>query len=164
HERTAFIDCVIPWLPPLKLTKQVQWFWCEHKYLARAEAYNHRTEHPAHSTRYADGLGVDPKSHRELLLIECNGGNIAEIVDHNLSDSLKLVENSVFALRQLLASWKACSFENASKLSILALHVIKNRMCLTETRISTDGKRWQVIELRNAVIPTSWDDIMLTVR
>ncbi|KAJ3176560.1 hypothetical protein HDU85_006875 [Gaertneriomyces sp. JEL0708] len=159
HERTTFIDKVIPWLSPLRLTQSVDWLWCEHQYVARAEGHQHERNYETVPMKMADGLGLHPANGHEIMMIECNGGNTTEKVAHNMSDTLKLVENSIIALKNCFSSWKEASFEKMQKVSVLAIHSIKDRLCLTETRVSKDGQQWQVIEVRNALTPTTWADM-----
>ncbi|KAJ3174480.1 hypothetical protein HDU87_007173 [Geranomyces variabilis] len=79
HERSAWIDHVVSWFSPLRLTKFVSWRWCEYKYSARNVARQTKDGYAPSSTKYGDALGSDPTTRHERLLMEASSGLDKEV-------------------------------------------------------------------------------------
>ncbi|KND00103.1 uncharacterized protein SPPG_04445 [Spizellomyces punctatus DAOM BR117] len=137
HERTAWIDYIIPWFAPLRITKLIDWQWCEFHYTARnLNVLSDEEEYSSRSKRYADGVGFDPDNREEKILMESSSGTAKEDVSHAMDDALKLVENS--------------------KRKIMGVQCVVDTVRLTYTTIGEDPSYWEVYEVRSAKVPQVW--------
>ncbi|KAJ3149524.1 hypothetical protein HDU86_006929 [Geranomyces michiganensis] len=96
HERTTWIDKVIPWFSPLRISGLVRWKWCEAGYGARVLEVHANNDYAARSTKLADGLGLVGGTAFESILVESSGDEAKENVTHVLGDSFKLIEKTRF--------------------------------------------------------------------
>ncbi|KAJ3166727.1 hypothetical protein HDU88_003210 [Geranomyces variabilis] len=101
HERTTWVDKVIPWFSPLRTTGLIQWKWCEIGYgalMLNAEANN---DHAPRSTKLGDGLGVTAAYGYEYIIMESIGYETKEYIQHSRGDSFKLIGKSILLLRHI---------------------------------------------------------------
>ncbi|KAI8591060.1 hypothetical protein BDZ88DRAFT_381984, partial [Geranomyces variabilis] len=147
HERTVWIDQVIIWFSALRITIPIQWRWCETKYRARDDD---------EGTQLADGIALSVNRHN-LILMESSGG-VKDAKAHSEGDTYKLIENSVYALREILAAHKDVSWERMKTMQVLSVQLIKNRATLMTTRVTEGpaGMSWELVELRSAQLPAYW--------
>ncbi|KAI8999175.1 hypothetical protein BC832DRAFT_594859 [Gaertneriomyces semiglobifer] len=68
------------------------------------------------------------------------------------------------ALKIQLANHKDAAFATAVKLQILGVQSILDRLTLTTTKLASNGKNWEHLELRSAEIPTFWEDRVKLLR
>ncbi|KAJ3164053.1 hypothetical protein HDU88_005707 [Geranomyces variabilis] len=142
HERTSWIDKIIPWFSPMRITGLIDWKWCEITYAARANDLDATTDYTPRRNNLADGIGSMNHESFEAILMESSGHEDKEQVDHALGDSKKLISNSILALRYVLAN-------------------NRDATCV----VDVDGTyKWEVLELRSAEVPACWKDLKKTTR
>ncbi|KAJ3178827.1 hypothetical protein HDU87_003382 [Geranomyces variabilis] len=120
HERTSWVEKVIPWFSPPRMSGLVKWRWCEFAYGARTTDVDAADDYVTRAPRYADGLGMTP-GNVESIVMESSGEEFREDVSHALGDSYKLVENSVLALRHALSASRDASWDTMKDMMAVAL-------------------------------------------
>ncbi|KAJ3167098.1 hypothetical protein HDU88_002435 [Geranomyces variabilis] len=87
--------------------------------------------------------------------------NVKDAKAHSEGDTYKLIENSVYALREILAAHKDVSLERMKTMQVLSVQMIKNRATLMTTRVTKGpaGMSWEVVELRSAQLPAYWSQL-----
>ncbi|KAG1173614.1 hypothetical protein G6F46_004492 [Rhizopus delemar] len=135
HERTFWTEYVIPIFKHFCImNKGFIFSWCESKMLSHANSqviprvWNNSTE-----MLFADGVGR--KDAFEVVIMESSGPFSTEYIDHSLEDTWKLITMTSNSLR---------------------IQCICDKITLTKCSLFSTTK-WQVIELRSAVIPVTWD-------
>ncbi|KAJ3131804.1 hypothetical protein HDU90_007712 [Geranomyces variabilis] len=133
-----------------RITIPIQWRWCETKYRARDDD---------EGTQLADGIALSVNRHN-LILMESSGG-VKDAKAHSEGDTYKLIENSVYALREILAAHKDVSWERMKTMQVLSVQLIKNRATLMTTRVTEGpaGMSWELVELRSAQLPAYWSQV-----
>ncbi|KAI8594104.1 hypothetical protein BDZ88DRAFT_9231 [Geranomyces variabilis] len=121
HERTSWIDKVIPWFSALRMTGLVEWRWCEHS-ARKVDGQARKGDYPR-GKKSVDGVGMAPRR-----LQNAFGVVSREEVAQILGDSVKLLENSVLALRHMLASYKDAQWSIMEPLSVLSVQFIRGKM------------------------------------
>ncbi|KAJ3176024.1 hypothetical protein HDU87_005541 [Geranomyces variabilis] len=152
HERSAWVDHVIGWFSPLRLTKLVSWRWCEYSYDARIFSQQTKEGYAAASKKYGDALGRDPTTQKERILMESSSGLDKEDLEHTIGDSLKLIENAVMGLRHEMAENKNASAASMTKRMVMTVQAVRDVLTLSYACIGADGK-WEILEVRSAKIP-----------
>ncbi|KAJ3162587.1 hypothetical protein HDU88_006620 [Geranomyces variabilis] len=114
----------------------------------------------------ANGVGMAYPDAFETVLMETSSAERDEDVAHTLGDSNKLLENSVLALRHMLASYKDAQRSTMEPLFVLSLQFIRGKMTLMRTRVvkTIEVYQWEVVDLRNAEVPKVWSDIKKSMR
>ncbi|ORX60499.1 hypothetical protein DM01DRAFT_1317064 [Hesseltinella vesiculosa] len=165
HERTAFVEHVIPSIKALaKVTNLLKMSWCEKDLAANKmilmSAANYITKNA--SVKKMDALGISQNSSTamESLLVESSSGLHSEAVAHTLDDTIKLVECSIMALKNEAASRKDCDWEIFKNTPAFTIHVICDQITLSKTTF-LDSSRWAHVQLRSSQIPASWNKRIL---
>ncbi|KAL9542023.1 hypothetical protein MBANPS3_008822 [Mucor bainieri] len=165
HERSFFCESVLPGLLAVsKITKFIEFKWCEAKYKATKSLYLKEGNYDGRSTlpaKYIDALGI-LKTHNsmEMVVVESSSGMMEEHTTHSLEDSVKILECNVAALREEATSYQNASLSTFKKLGAYGLQIIKTQATLSKT-LYHDKQHWKNVELRTAQIPTTWDDRLL---
>ncbi|KAJ3173854.1 hypothetical protein HDU87_007357 [Geranomyces variabilis] len=113
-----------------------------------------------------------------------SGPAVSEDVKHALGDSYKLIENSIFSLRLILAKKREASWSIMREMSTRSVQLIKSRLTLLRTRVvefdgafkwevvqlrsadkSDDPEHlWEAVQLRSADIPADWSQMLGVIR
>ncbi|ORX55536.1 hypothetical protein DM01DRAFT_1021688 [Hesseltinella vesiculosa] len=151
HERTAFVELVIPAIKSLaKITNLTSMNWCEHDLNA--------------NKMIIDALGKSPgTTGMEHLIIESSSGGLEESVPHTLDDSIKLIECSTMALSQEASARKDCSWNLFKNVKVLCIQVICSQITLSVTQF-LDRSKWKHLQLRSAQLPSKWQHKILIVK
>ncbi|KAJ3176457.1 hypothetical protein HDU85_007239, partial [Gaertneriomyces sp. JEL0708] len=156
HERTSWVDNVVPWMSPLRITGLVTWRWCEYGYTAKTDSIEPDDAYQKFPCKYGDGVGEDPGEREEIIVMESSGNGVQENVEHNMEDFLKLIESATFALKHFMQKRKDASFETMRQRGVMSIQLVKDRITLCKTVLGKDGKNWEMVELRSALLPRSW--------
>ncbi|KAI9006732.1 hypothetical protein CLU79DRAFT_824347 [Phycomyces nitens] len=152
-ERTPFVETVVSLLKAFAKNMDTLGFvWCEHMLSSRKFVSFGAIKVKA---KKADGIGRATDTEYEMLLVEASGSNLSENVTHSMNDTLEQIESTTASLEQQINIYKSASFETLKKRKSLGIQIIQNTLTLTETSIISP-KKWRFVELRSAVIPTSW--------
>lgn len=103
---------------------------------------------------FADGVGR--KDGFEVVIMESSGPFSTEYIDHSLEDTWKLITMTSNSLRNEILKYQNASFETAKNLASYGIQCICDKIIFTKCSLFSTTK-WQVIELRSAVIPVTWD-------
>ncbi|KAJ3156808.1 hypothetical protein HDU86_003574 [Geranomyces michiganensis] len=154
HERTTWVDKVIPWFSPLRMTGLIQWKWCEVGYGARMLDIHAENDYATRSTNLADGLGLTTSDRYESVIMESSGHETKENVKHSLGEPYKTLTSPH------LGHEPRCHMGNDEG------YLIRNRLTLLRTRVvkADDVYKWQVVELRSAELSASWDRMSNAMR
>lgn len=110
---------------------------------------------------FSDGIGrVDGN---EKLFMESSSSFCKENIQHTLGDSFKLISLMTSTLNTSIRSYLDCKMSTASGLATYGIQCIKDRVTLMKTTINSDGAKYNIVELRSAVVPVKWenrDDLM----
>ncbi|KAJ3277946.1 hypothetical protein HK104_002794 [Borealophlyctis nickersoniae] len=164
HERTGWVGAVVPWFAPLRQTALLTFQWCETPYTSRNVATLTDGAYKTQPKMYADGIGIDPTSRMERLLMEASSGQLAEDILHSQGDAIKLLENAVRVLQGEIADHKEVAFATMRRRTVMAVQSIKTKMTLTFTSIGANGHIWETIEVRSAQLPTAWKEMTHSLR
>ncbi|ORX62212.1 hypothetical protein DM01DRAFT_1315612 [Hesseltinella vesiculosa] len=162
HERTGFVDIVVPVFSAMaKVTGLIQFYWCEKTLECEAAILSLNNDHtPLMAGRkLLDAIGVtaNATTATEMILIECSRYPLSHgIPSHAMDDAVKLVSCSISSLLQEAELRKGASFSKFCELKILAIQVVKNKLTLSYLNMSSSGK-WQWTEHGWATIPLTWD-------
>lgn len=104
---------------------------------------------------YADGIGR--RSNKEVLIMESSSPFEKEDLNHSLEDSMKLIDVMVSTLNISISSKLNTKFTTLLDLAVYGVQMIRNRLTLMKTTLDPSGKKWRIVELRSAVVPTSWN-------
>ncbi|CAO3637827.1 unnamed protein product [Cunninghamella echinulata] len=100
---------------------------------------------------------------QEKMNIEVSSGFENEYVKHSLEDTIKLIEAAINTLLTEMSIYKESSINTFRNVEIYSIQVIKSRMPMYSTSVF-DKKKWKHVEIRSAIVPTSWSDISLWVK
>lgn len=157
HERAFFVDQVTPMFRYLGAQTKLVFGRCEDAIIAHKQrqitpnVWLNKT-----ATCFADGVGcMDDK---EKIIMESSSSFQSEDIEHTLGDTMKLIGLMTSTLHMDICSNLDCSYEDILELSVLGVQVIKDRITLLKTIIDRDGDKYQVLELRSAKIPTTWEN------
>lgn len=89
--------------------------------------------------------------------MESSSGYSEENVDHSMEDTWKLILMMTDSLRNELIKYQGANFTTAQELTTFGIQCICDRITLINATIF-DARKWQVIEIRSAKVPTTWDD------
>lgn len=103
---------------------------------------------------FSDGVGR--KDGFEVIIMESSGPYSTEYIDHSVEDTWKLIIMTTNALRNEILKYQDASIETAKGLAAFGLQCICDRITLIKTSLFGPSK-WQVVELRSATIPVTWD-------
>ncbi|KAF7725451.1 hypothetical protein EC973_009625 [Apophysomyces ossiformis] len=148
HERTAFVDLIVPSFRALaKVTGLVEFYWCEKELISSKFVHLKDSDYNVKNitTKNIDGLGTARlgRTKMEEVLIESSSGISQENVPHTLDDTIKLLECSTKSLLSEASVRKEASFESFKKMKVYCLHHV---------------------EVRSAVVPTRWNERILWVK
>lgn len=124
-------------------------------YLYLPGVWNNTTE-----KLFADGIGCE--NGFEVTIIESSGPYSVEYIDHSMGDTQKLITMPTNSLRDEILKYQDASFDTAEGLSVFSIQCICNKITLLKTNLCTQNK-WQIVELRSATIPVTWDIRVNTV-
>ncbi|KAI7853074.1 hypothetical protein BDC45DRAFT_175528 [Circinella umbellata] len=165
HERTFFCENIIPGLLSLSKTLQfIEFKWCEAEYKSTKSLYLNTGDYDGRATDTAkniDALGyLKTQNNIELVVVESSSGMIKENTTHTIEDTIKTLECNVAALRKEASHYNNATLETFKKLSTYGIQVIKTNVVLSKTSMVNKDK-WKHVQIRNAQIPTTWNDRLL---
>lgn len=102
-------------------------------------------------TKLLDGYGLDTGK-TFCILVEFSGSE--KNVGHSVEDTIKQLKNSTDFLSYLMNKYRHASADTFTRLKIPSMLVIQNQLTLTVTS-KTMGNKWQVIDIRTTVLPTT---------
>ncbi|KAG1471357.1 hypothetical protein G6F56_002170 [Rhizopus delemar] len=102
-------------------------------------------------TRRKDGF--------EVIIMESSGPYSIEHIDHSIEDTWKLITLTTNSLRNEILKYQDASIETAKSLTAFGIQCICDKIALIKTSLFSPTKR-QVVELRSANIPVTWDSRM----
>ncbi|KAJ3163170.1 hypothetical protein HDU86_002339 [Geranomyces michiganensis] len=142
----SWVDKVIPWFSPLRTTGFIQWKWLEIGYGARM-------------------LDIEANNNYAPRIIKLGGGVGITTAD-GLGDLFKLIENSILSLRHIMAMHRNATWSTMKGMCTLTVQLIKDRLKLLRTSIAQADSvyKWEVVELRNAELPASWERMSNVMR
>ncbi|KAG2228546.1 hypothetical protein INT48_000313 [Thamnidium elegans] len=146
HERTPFIENIIPSL--LALSKIVGFveFKCETQFTSSKYLDLNKSDYSNSTMKHNDALGYFKMfNNMEIIIVEASSGKLQENTVHTIEDCLKLLESTF------------------KKLKVFGLQTIKNQVTLSELYMNNDTS-WNFIEKRTATLPSSWDDRILLIQ
>lgn len=103
---------------------------------------------------FADDVGR--KDGFEVVIMESSDPFATEYIDHSLEDTWKIITMTSNSLRNEILKYQTASFTTATDLASYGIQCICDKITLTKCSLYSTTK-WQVIELRSAIIPVSWD-------
>ncbi|KAF7721914.1 hypothetical protein EC973_003953, partial [Apophysomyces ossiformis] len=163
HERTAFIDLLIPALAAFaKVSGLVNFSWCEKELLSnKLVRQNHCNFVLKNVARLMDGLATLSRSSSlsEVILVEASSGRLDEDIPHNVENVIKLLECSTSSLRYQAERWKKASYRTLVGTKVFCLQAIRDKLTLSATSIYSPSM-WKHVELASAQIPAVWNDRM----
>lgn len=103
---------------------------------------------------FADGIGRE--NGFEVIIMESSGPHSTEYIDHSMGDTQKLITMTNNSLRDEILKYQDASFDTAKGLSVFSIQCICDKITLMKTSLCTPNM-WQIVELRSATIPVTWD-------
>jgi hypothetical protein len=103
---------------------------------------------------FADGIGRE--NGFEVIIMESSGPYSIEYIDHSMEDTQKLITMTNNSLRDEILKYQDASFDTAKGLSVFSIQCICDKITLMKTNLCTQNK-WQIVELRSATIPVTWN-------
>lgn len=156
HERTFWVEYVVPIFKHFSIiNKETVFSWCESKILSHSSSqmvpgvWNNTTE-----KLFADGIGRE--NGFEVIIMESSGPHSTEYIDHSMGDTQKLIAMTNNSLRDEILKYQDASFDTAKGLSVFSIQCICDKITLMKTSLCTPNM-WQIVELRSATIPVTWD-------
>ncbi|KAI9005467.1 hypothetical protein CLU79DRAFT_806723 [Phycomyces nitens] len=156
HERTFWVEYVVPIFKHFSImNNEVIFSWCESMVLSHSNSqmvpgvWNNTPE-----KLFADGLGR--KDGFEIIIMESSRPYSVENIDHSMGDTWKLITMTTNSLRTEILKYQDASIETVKGLSVFGIQCIRDKITLIKTSLCTPTK-WQVVELRSATIPVTWD-------
>ncbi|CDH50943.1 hypothetical protein RO3G_05407 [Lichtheimia corymbifera JMRC:FSU:9682] len=89
--------------------------------------------------------------------MEASSGNADQDFNNSLEATYKLVGKMTSTLKMELRSKQEAKCDTALSLAVFGVQCIKNRLTLMKTTLEASNK-WQVLEMRSAIIPTTWNE------
>ncbi|CAO3700431.1 unnamed protein product [Rhizopus stolonifer] len=159
HERTFWAEYVIPLFKHFCIMNEGFIFsWCESMMLSHNKSqvipgvWNNTAE-----KLFSDGVGR--KDGFEVIIMESSGPYSIEHIDHSVEDTWKLIILTTNSLRNEILKYQDASIETAKGLTAFGIQCICDKITLIKTSLFGPTK-WQVVELRSATIPVTWDSRM----
>ncbi|KAG2191729.1 hypothetical protein INT47_004168 [Mucor saturninus] len=163
HERTFWAEYVTPVFKHFCINansreKRLIFSWCESMMMSHKKSqvipgvWNNTTE-----KLFSDGVGR--KDGFEVIIMESSGPYSTENIDHSVEDTSKLITLTTDSLRNEILQYQDASIETAKLLSAFGIQCICDKITLIKTSLF-GPTRWQVVELRSAIIPVTWDSRM----
>ncbi|ORX55214.1 hypothetical protein DM01DRAFT_306714 [Hesseltinella vesiculosa] len=160
HERSSFIRYIVPSIAAVaNVTGATSIQWCETEFTSgkvlNIKDYDY--EPSKQPKNYMDALGTANVLNFENLLVEMSGSMGKEDIQHTLGDTLKLLDCSTSSLMCLASKVPNASMATLRKISVVTLQVIANKITMFATHIC-HGSKFEVVEVRSCLIPTTWQD------
>ncbi|KAI9103133.1 hypothetical protein DFS34DRAFT_646516 [Phlyctochytrium arcticum] len=160
HERTTWVQRIVPIFDSLAFnTGLIRFTWCEYTMMGRFTTTMEDNDFTARACKLADGLGLDPTTDSEIVIMEASSGvagTAREHMAHTLEDTLKLLESCVHSLKTEFLSHKDASFATMTQRKILGVQYIGGKITLTQLSLCPLTQKWKYLELRSAIIPMEW--------
>ncbi|KAI8883510.1 hypothetical protein K501DRAFT_249487 [Backusella circina FSU 941] len=153
-ERTFFCEIVIPILKTFAIhNKNMSFKWCEKESKENKSTWLQDNDYRPKNTekRFLDGYGIS-ENRGIAIMIESSGSE--SNVTHSIEDSVKQIKNATDFLTYLKTRFKDSSALSFTKLRTPTLLLIHNQLTMTTTSLGW-SKKWQVIDVRTATIPTT---------
>ncbi|KAI8063989.1 hypothetical protein BDF21DRAFT_446209 [Thamnidium elegans] len=145
HERTFWVEYVVPIFNHFSIINKEIVFSCQ----MVPGVWNNTTE-----KLFADGIGRE--NGFEIIIMELSGPHSTEYIDRSMRDTQKLITMTSNSLRDEILKYQDASFDTAKGLSVFSLQCICGKITLMKTSLCTSNM-WQIVELRNATIPVTWN-------
>ncbi|KAI7853788.1 hypothetical protein BDC45DRAFT_144259 [Circinella umbellata] len=160
HKRTFFVEYHVPGLFALsKATDILSFHWCEYELQAIKGIFmmfDNEFNLLKTPKRYMDALGrMHSMSNMEIVIVEASSGALTEDVSHSVGNTIKTIECATASLLNEAMKYKNTSIKTFKKLEVFSIHIIKNKMSLSNTSVN-DQYTWNRIDMRSAEIPTDW--------
>ncbi|KAI9097049.1 hypothetical protein DFS34DRAFT_133306 [Phlyctochytrium arcticum] len=149
---TEWIGTVIPFLSPICITGLISWRWCEQPSLARAMT---DPEDGTAPEKFGHAVGLSMIGNSEEILVQSSG---TENAPDPVAGSLQLVENTTRTLKHFIAQYKDSAFATMRKKTVMGVEHFNERLTLTFTSPSEDVGKWEIMEVRSALLPFHWGD------
>ncbi|KAG2227189.1 hypothetical protein INT45_008433 [Circinella minor] len=157
HERSFWVESVVPIFKYMAVTNNLIVFsWCES--LVKTHCNSQIVPGIWKNTTkklFADGLGRNNDC--DIIVMESSSGYSKENIDHSMEDTWKLILMMTDSLRNELMKYQGAKFTDAQELATFGIQCICDRITLIKATMF-DARRWQIIEVRSAKIPITWDD------
>ncbi|KAI9344459.1 hypothetical protein BD770DRAFT_397580 [Pilaira anomala] len=156
HERTFWVEYIVPIFKHFSIiNKEVLFSWCE----SVVSSHTHSQAIPGVWSNLSEKLfsdGVARTSGAEVIIMESSGSYSRENVEHSLGDTSKLVTLMTNSLRSEILRYQNASISTIANLAVFGVQCICDKITLMKTSLF-DANKWQVVELRSATIPVTWD-------
>ncbi|KAG1560055.1 hypothetical protein G6F49_003052 [Rhizopus delemar] len=156
HERSFWVERIVPLFKYLGANDQIVFSWCEDHVKSNQE--NQRDPGAwlnSKNNTFSDGIGRT-NVQQEKIFMESSSGFHVEDFGHSVGDTYKIVESMTSSLSIMMLHKQDCKFSSVLNLAVYGIQCIKNRLTLMKTTLDPHSDRFQIVELRSASIPTTW--------
>ncbi|KAI8085779.1 uncharacterized protein B0P05DRAFT_466409 [Gilbertella persicaria] len=156
HERSFWVERIVPLFKYLGASDQVVFSWCEDH--AKSNQENQRDPGiwlNSKNNFFSDGIGRTDIQ-QEKIFMESSSSFQVEDFEHSIGDTYKLVESMSSSLSTMLRRKQDCKHSSVLNLAVYGIQCIKSKLTLMKTTLDPHSDRFQIVELRSASIPTAW--------
>ncbi|KAI8330033.1 hypothetical protein BD560DRAFT_303337, partial [Blakeslea trispora] len=156
HERSFWVERIVPLFKYLGASDQVVFSWCED--YAQSNQENQRDPGIWLNTKnniFSDGIGR-MNMHEERIFMESSSNFQTEDFEHSIGDTYKIVESMPSSLNTMLRQKQDCKLSSVLNIAVYGIQCIKSKLTLMKITLDPHSDRFQIVELRNASIPTAW--------
>ncbi|KAG1049279.1 hypothetical protein G6F43_008386 [Rhizopus delemar] len=156
HERSFWIERIVPLFKYLGVNDQIVFSWCEDHVMSNQE--NQRDPGDwlnSKNNTFSDGIGRTNIQQGKIFM-ESSSGFYVEDFGRTVGDTYKIVESITSSLSIMMRRKQDCKFSSVLNLAVYGIQCTKNRLTLMKTTLDPHSDRFQIVELRSSSIPTIW--------